>query len=59
MSVTMDKIRLTKDLLMEILDKQDDPATIETYYNAALKDQIEADQYAALVGLLMILVKHH
>lgn len=55
----MEKIQLTQEKLLEILGKSDDAETMEYYYNAVLKDEIEANQYGALLALLLMLVRHY
>ena len=54
----MDRIKLTKDKLMEILSKSNDDATMEHYYEVACNDGFEANQHAALVALLVMLVRY-
>ena len=55
----MERIKLTKEKLTEILRESDNPDKMEFYYNTALNDGFEADQHMALVGLLLILVRHY
>lgn len=55
----MDKIRLTKDKLLEILEKYDDFETMEYYYNAALEGRVEADQYLSIITFLFMLVRYY
>lgn len=55
----MDKIKLSKEKLLEILKKSDDADTMEFYYNAALADKIEATEYGALLALLLMLVRYY
>lgn len=55
----MDRIKLTKDKLLEILGKYDDSETMDYYYNAALEDRIQADQYLSIIMLLFMLVRYY
>ena len=55
----MDRIKLTKEKLLEILESSNNKETIEFYYEAALNDNVEADQYLSLIVFLFILVKYY
>lgn len=55
----MDKIKLTKEKLLEILEKDDDKKTIDFYYQAALDDLIESDQYLSIIIILFIFVRYY
>ena len=55
----MQRIKLTKEKLTEIMQNNDNEECMEVYYNAALNDQFEADQHLALVGLLFMLVRYY
>ncbi len=55
----MDKIKLTKEKLLEILEKYDDKETIDFYYKAAMDDLIETDQYLSIITLLFMLVRYY
>ena len=55
----MNRIKLTKEKLLEILESSNNKETIEFYYEAALNDNVEADQYLSLIVFLFILVKYY
>ncbi len=55
----MDKIKLTQQKLIEILNEADNDERMEYYYNAAINDMFEANQHMALIGLLFMLVRHY
>lgn len=55
----MDRIKLTKEKLLEILEKYDDKETIDFYYKAAMDDLIEADQYLSIITFLFMLVRYY
>ncbi len=54
----MEVLKLTKEKLIEISEKMDDPKSMEYYYDIALKGQFEADQRLAIVGFLLMLVSY-
>ena len=55
----MEKIKLTANKLLEILNETDNSERMEFYYNAAVNDLFVADQHMALAGLLLIFVRHY
>jgi len=55
----MEKIKLTQEKLLEILERIDDEETIKYYYEAALNDRIVANQHGALLALLLMLVRYY
>lgn len=54
----MEKIKLSKGKLKEIIDNISDKTKMEFYYKEALDDKIEANSHAELVIFLVILVKY-
>lgn len=55
----MERIKLTKEKLQEILKEMHDEERMEYYYDLALNDRFEADQHLALLGLATMLVHHY
>lgn len=55
----MDKIKLTKEKILEIIEKYDDKKTIDFYYQAVLDDLIESDQYLSIIIILFIFVRYY
>ena len=55
----MEKIILTKEKLSEIINDCDNKSKMEFYYDAALKNNIIADQYGSLLCLLLMFVRHY
>ena len=54
----MNRIKLTKEKLMEILSKNNDDDAMEHYYETACNDGFEANQHAALAAVLVMLVRY-
>lgn len=54
----MSKIFLTKEILNEILSKQNDSSLMEYYYQECLNDNVVAYQREGLIALLLILLNY-
>lgn len=54
----MDRIKLSKEKLTEVVNGISDKTKMDFYYQAALEDKIEANIHAELVVFLVILVRY-
>ena len=56
--VSMDKLILNKEKLLEILAQENDDAAMESYYQQALSGHVVANEHMAMVAFLLLLVRY-